>query len=75
MNPNFSNRLNSLLNHAVLQGRFSGVVLVRQGDTDLYRRAFGLANRTWHIKNQADTCFLIASVGKLFTATAVMQLV
>lgn len=75
MHPNFATRLNNLLTSAVLQCRFSGVVLVRQGEVDLYRRAFGMANRTWGIKNLPETRFRIASVGKLFTAAAVMQLV
>lgn len=75
MHPNFATRLNNLLNSAVLQSRFSGVVLVRQEKVDLYRRAFGMANRTWGIKNLPETRFRIASVGKLFTAAAVMRLV
>jgi len=75
LQPNFTTRLNSVMNSAVLQCRFSGVVLVRQGEVNLYRRAFGMANRTWCIKNLPETRFRIASVGKLFTAAAVMQLV
>ncbi len=54
---------------------FSGAVLVRRGRTDLFCRAYGIANRSWKVKNTVRTRFRIASVGKLFTATAVMQLI
>src|SRR5512145_3128877 len=55
--------------------RFAGAVLVRQGETDLLRRAYRNANRTWKIKNRPETRFRIASVGKMFTAAAVLQLI
>ncbi|CAG0956790.1 Penicillin-binding protein 4* [Anaerolineales bacterium] len=54
---------------------FAGAVLVRQGETDLLCRAYGYANRTWKIKNRPETRFRIASVGKMFTAAAVLQLI
>lgn len=53
---------------------FSGVILVRQGDETLIARAYGDAHRGWQIKNRLTTRFRIASVGKIFTAAAVMQL-
>jgi CubicO group peptidase (beta-lactamase class C family) len=42
---------------------------------DLFRRAYGLADHTWNIRNTPETRFRIASVGKLFTAAAIMQLI
>jgi CubicO group peptidase (beta-lactamase class C family) len=54
---------------------FAGAVLVRGGGTDLLRRAYGYANRTWKIRNRPETRFRIASVGKMFTAAAVLQLI
>jgi len=61
---------------ALARGRqFSGVVVIRQGETNLYARAFGYANQNWKIKNTLDTRFRIASMGKLFTAAAVLQLI
>jgi CubicO group peptidase (beta-lactamase class C family) len=42
---------------------------------DLFRCAYGFANRTWKIPNTPETRFRIASVGKMFTAAAVMQLI
>src|SRR5512146_2205908 len=57
------------------QDQFSGAVLLRKGRADLLCRAYGLANRSWNIKNTTQTRFRIASVGKLFTAVAVLQMI
>lgn len=54
---------------------FSGVCLVKQGDRELMHEAFGLAHRGYGIPNALDTRFDIASVTKVFTAAAVLQLV
>ena len=55
-------------------GTFSGVALVAQGDRILYRQAYGLADLAHGEPNGADTRFNLASVGKLFTAVAILQL-
>jgi CubicO group peptidase (beta-lactamase class C family) len=57
------------------QDKFSGVVLITQGGKQLYAGAFGYASRPWQIKNTLETRFDTASVTKLFTAIAVLQLV
>ncbi|MGV8968019.1 MAG: serine hydrolase domain-containing protein [Cellulomonas sp.] len=54
---------------------FSGVVLVTEGDTTLYEGAFGLASRAWGVPNGIDTRFDTASITKLFTAAAVLQMI
>jgi CubicO group peptidase (beta-lactamase class C family) len=54
---------------------FSGVVLVRQGDEDVVHEARGLAHQGFGVPNTIDTRFDIASVTKIFTAAAIMQLV
>ena len=56
-------------------GKFSGVVLITRGKTDLYSGAFGYANRTWKIKNSLDIRFDTASITKLFTTVATLQLI
>ncbi len=75
MNRSFTSRVARKLNQRVHDGQFSGAVLIRRGGTDLFCRASGYANRTWKVKNTTETRFRIASVGKLFTAAAVMQLI
>jgi CubicO group peptidase (beta-lactamase class C family) len=54
---------------------FSGAVLVSRDTSTLFAGAWGYASHTWQIKNTLDTLFLTASVTKLFTATAILQLV
>lgn len=55
-------------------GFFYGTVLVARGDAILLRRAYGLANRETNQPNTIGTRFHGASVGKMFTAAAVLKL-
>ncbi len=54
---------------------YSGVVLITQGDRQLFAGAYGYANRAWKIKNSLEIRFDTASITKLFTAVAVLQLI
>ncbi|MEA4883290.1 MAG: serine hydrolase domain-containing protein [Clostridia bacterium] len=54
---------------------FSGAGLVKQGDATLFSGAYGYAHRGWRISNTVSTRFDTASITKLFTAVAVLQLV
>jgi D-alanyl-D-alanine carboxypeptidase len=56
-------------------GRFSGVVRLARGEHVLLERAHGFADAAQTQAIVADTRFGIASMGKMFTAVAVMQLV
>ena len=56
------------------EDNFSGVVLVAKGDHVLVRHAYGLADLDWRITNRADTKFHLGSVGKMFTAAAILKL-
>ena len=55
--------------------QFSGVVLVTQGERTLWSGAYGQAARAWGIPNTLDTRFDTASITKVFTAVAALQLV
>jgi CubicO group peptidase (beta-lactamase class C family) len=55
--------------------RFSGVVLVAHGDEILVERAVGWADAGHRRENRASDRFALASLGKMFTAVAVAQLV
>ena len=57
------------------QDEYSGVVLVTRADARLYGGAFGYASRAWRVRNTLDTRFDTASITKLFTAVATMQMV
>ncbi len=56
-------------------GDFSGVVLVGQGSEAVYQAAYGLADRALGTPNTVETRFNLASLDKMFTGVAVMQLV
>jgi CubicO group peptidase (beta-lactamase class C family) len=68
-------QINTLLDIQAAADRFSGAVLVAQGDQVLVETARGFAIHPNLVPNQPDTRFNIASVTKMLTAVAVMQLV
>ncbi|HEX2506482.1 MAG TPA: serine hydrolase domain-containing protein, partial [Gaiellaceae bacterium] len=55
--------------------RFSGVVGVKRGNHDLLSGAFGYASRTWDVPMAPGMRFDSASITKVFTAVATLQLV
>ena len=67
--------LDEYFRHRAAQDLFSGAVLITQGETRLYARAYGYASRAWGVPNTLDTRFDTASVTKLFTAIATLQLI
>jgi CubicO group peptidase (beta-lactamase class C family) len=68
-------QVRDLLDERERAGAFSGVVALYRGGTALFENAYGFANRAWSIPNRLDTRFRIASVSKLFTAVAILQLI
>lgn len=55
--------------------QFSGVVLIREADRTVFSGAYGWASRRWPVRNTVDLRFDTASVTKLFTSVAALQLV
>lgn len=55
--------------------RFSGAVMVAKNGSTLFTGAYGQADREKKVPNKLDTRFRIGSMNKMFTATAVLQLV
>jgi D-alanyl-D-alanine carboxypeptidase len=53
----------------------SGVILIAKNGKPIYKEAFGFANLPDSIRNKTNTKFNLASINKMFTAMAVMQLV
>ena len=70
-----TNALNRYLQDLEQKDEFSGVVLITQGNTELYSGAFGYASRAWKIKNALDIRFDTASITKLFTTVGIFQLI
>lgn len=71
----FAEQLDQVIANKNREDLFSGVVLVKQDENELFRAACGYANRSWKIENRVDSRFRIASVSKLFTAVAILQLI
>lgn len=69
------NEWNNYFEERTAQDLFSGVVLVTQGTEILYEGAYGYASRPWRIPNTLEMRFDTASVTKLFTAVATLQLI
>jgi CubicO group peptidase (beta-lactamase class C family) len=57
------------------QNTYSGVVLITRQQAQLFAGAYGYASRSWAIRNSLETRFDSASITKLFTAVATLQLV
>ncbi|MBP7998582.1 MAG: beta-lactamase family protein [Chloroflexi bacterium] len=67
--------ISSLVQAKAATNAFSGVVRLQQHQEILWEGSFGYANRAWNITNNRHTRFRIASIGKMFTAVALLQLV
>src|SRR5690606_29176413 len=75
MNPSKLDTIARLAQEKSEANAFSGVIRLQQGADVLWQQAYGYANRAWNIPNQNDTRFRIASIGKMMTAVAMLQLV
>jgi CubicO group peptidase (beta-lactamase class C family) len=67
--------LRNRLNEEAASERFSGAVLLAKRGKPIFAQAYGLADRGQNIPNTLESRFSIASINKLFTAVAIMQLV
>jgi D-alanyl-D-alanine carboxypeptidase len=63
------------LDHQLKADRFAGAVLIGHRGRVVFQKGVGLANRESRTANTLDTQFRNGSMNKMFTATAVMQLV
>lgn len=67
-------RLDAAVDRAIAEADFSGALMLKRGDQVVYQRAVGQAERVFGAANRIDTRFNVASIGKMFTATAVLRL-
>jgi D-alanyl-D-alanine carboxypeptidase len=68
-------RTRQLLHDMTSADKFSGAVLVAKNGQSVFAQAYGFADREHHIPNSLDTRFGMASMTKMFTAVATLQLV
>jgi len=66
--------VNANLERLAKSDALSGVVYIAAHDSVVYARGFGLADREDSVANTVRTRFALASMGKMFTATAILQL-
>jgi len=67
--------MRAMLERVCQRDAFSGTALVARGDEVLISHACGEASKRFHVANDIDTRFNLGSMNKMFTATAVAQLV
>jgi CubicO group peptidase (beta-lactamase class C family) len=63
------------LEELLVNQHFTGVVDLRRGGEQIFAGSYGLASPRWGAPNTASTRFDVASISKLFTSVAVLQLV
>lgn len=68
-------RVQELIDSLCLKDVFSGTVLIAKRDNILFKKACGEASKRFHVGNNIDTKFNLGSMNKMFTSTAIMQLV
>lgn len=67
--------LRAFLDQEEAADRFSGTVVIEHGAETVLAGAYGHAHLGLGVRNQLDTRFKLASITKMFTAVAVLQLV
>ena len=71
---NTMRELATYLDNLSAEDKFSGVVLVAKDGVPIFKKAYGLANKSTNSANNTETKFNIASMNKMFTAVAIAQL-
>jgi CubicO group peptidase (beta-lactamase class C family) len=67
-------KIDEIVQAEVKYDLFSGAVLVAENGETIYAGAFGDADKDHQVANMLTTRFNIGSIGKIFTATLIMQL-
>jgi CubicO group peptidase (beta-lactamase class C family) len=68
-------RVDKTLSNVCAKDLFSGSVLIAKDNKIVFQKACGEASKRFQIANNMDTKFNLGSVNKMFTATAIAQLV
>jgi D-alanyl-D-alanine carboxypeptidase len=67
--------LHKRLDDEAAADKFAGAVLVAKEGKPIFAQAYGLTDREHNIRNTLQTRFSLASINKMFTALATMQLI
>lgn len=66
--------IENICNENAANHNFSGVCMLNVNGETIFAKAYGYANRAFKVLNHIDTKFDTASITKLFTAAAILQL-
>ena len=69
-----NDKLDAMMSEYMGLDQFSGSVLLAKDGEILYAKAFGEADKDFHVKNTLNTKYNIGSIGKTFTGISIMQL-
>lgn len=67
-------RLNLYMEKVVAADKFAGVVLVAKNGRTIFRKAYGMSDKSKGTPNRIETKFNLASMNKMFTSLAIAQL-
>jgi len=68
------NTIDRFIDELAARDEFSGAVLVAKDGKAIYKKALGYADKGLKVPNRTDTRFNLGSMNKMFTGTAIMQL-
>lgn len=60
---------------SIVDKDFKGCISVIKNKKHIFQKAYGFASRQYHVLNNVNTIFGTASAGKIFVATAILQLI
>ena len=66
--------IDRFIDELAARDEFSGAVLVAKDGKTIYKKALGYADKGFKVPNRTDTRFNLGSMNKMFTGTAIMQL-
>lgn len=72
---NIKGEIEREINCVLKKQQFSGSLLIAKEAETIFNKSFGMANYELDVANSSKTKYRIGSITKLFTATAIMQLV
>ena len=67
--------INTFMDKLAAVDAFSGTLLVAKDGKPVFKTVQGMASKAYNVRNRIDTKLNLASIGKTFTAVAIMQLV
>jgi len=68
-------KIDSYIKPYLEMNAWSGLINIYQNGIPIFHKGYGYADKEWDIKNYSETKFRIASISKVFTEVAILNLV